>query len=70
MIYFKVPSDFDGRQVYTSKKVHHSFVADELYTKNEIRRYGIERFAQSFESVEVSMRRTCWFFGARFEIKD
>lgn len=73
MLYYK--SKFDKR-VITPKRtiVSPAFVANELYTEKELRRY-CKRLGLNFESVcaacfvkrEISKKKIHWFFGCRFE---
>ena len=69
MKYFRVPKEFDGSPVYqprSAKYIH--LVGEELYTQKECERYGLN--TKKLQEVEVSRKKTYWFFGARFELKN
>ena len=74
MMYYRVKGDCDNypKFVYVGKsnKVKQSglLVGEELYTPAE--RAKIANADKFFEKVEVSQRKTYWFFGARFEDKE
>lgn len=69
MIYYKVPKELDGKQIYTSAGKRKSFymplVAQELFTEKECERYSLPK--AKLVRVEVPKSRTHWLFGARFE---
>lgn len=64
MRYYRVHKD---GQMYSNGK-YHTLVKDELYTENEVNKYGLN--IHRLQPIEVSKKKTYWFFGARFEIKD
>lgn len=74
MIYYKVKPEHDSKTkyIYFEKggfsyqiKPDGILVGNELYTPKE--REKIANTDKYFEKVEVSKRKTYWFFGARFE---
>lgn len=77
MLYYK---SIDTRRVICPKNrkwVDPAFVANELYTEKELRRY-CERLGLNFDSVcascfvkrEISKKKVYWFFGCRFAPSD
>ena len=65
MTYYRVKPEFD--QCYKNPKVHDGniFIANELYTPAE--RNKMPHISDKvFDEVEISSRKTYWFFGARF----
>lgn len=63
MKYLKVKKDFDNYR----RNDGSIYVANELYTIKEAIKYGIN---YSFcDKIEVSSKKTYFFFGARFEKK-
>jgi hypothetical protein len=74
MTYYRVKAEFDGYSKYeyignTYKvKSDSVLVGEELYTPAE--RKKIANADKFFEQVNISQRKTYWFFGARFEMKE
>ena len=74
MLYYRVKPEFDNRTKYgyvgsTYKlKELGILVGNELYTPAE--RQKIANSSRYFDVVRISQRKTYWFFGARFEIKE
>ena len=68
MLYYRTPAQLDGRQICTDRKksVYFSFVAGELFTPSECRKYGIDPAILIPE--EVSKRKVYFCFGARFKM--
>ena len=67
MKYFRVPQELDGKQVYSPKsRSYISLVGEELYTQKECERYGFN--TKKLQEIEISRKKTYWFFGARFEL--
>jgi hypothetical protein len=70
MLYYRVKPDMDNRPLYkfvgntTKVKRDGILIANELYTPAE--RKQIANADKFFEKVEISQRKTYWFFGARF----
>jgi hypothetical protein len=71
MLYYRVKPDMDNRKKYvyirgSNQKIKPDgiLVANELYTPGE--RKQIANADKFFEKVEISQRKTYWFFGARF----
>lgn len=63
MIYYKVPKD---GQVYNAKTCKYTpIVENELLTAKECERIGLNY--KKLLPVEVSRKKTYFFFGARFE---
>ena len=71
MIYYRVKSQYDNIRCFVY--VGHSklkirpdgiLIARELYTPRERERLAMRE--EFFERVEVSRKKTYWFFGARF----
>lgn len=72
MIYYKVKPEYDNRTRYTWNNKHQGvpnsiLIAHELYTAKEFQK--IANCPEWFEKVEISKKRTYFFFGARFENK-
>lgn len=70
MKYYKVKSCYDNIPIYktdigysTSDRV---LIGNELYTPAERKRYRIP--LKCVDEVEINMRKTYTFFGARFEL--
>ena len=61
MKYYKVKPKADNRK----RPDGSIYVADELYTPTEAKRYNLNM--DYVDAVEVSRRRVYWCFGARFE---
>ena len=61
MEYYKVKTEADNKK----RPDGNIYVADELYTPAEARKYNVNM--DYVDAVEVSKRRVYWFFGARFE---
>lgn len=70
MQYYRIPQKFDGVEIIDPIKRRHvnTLVARELYTLKELQRYHLNPAA--LEPVNVSRRRVCYIFGARFAIDD
>lgn len=72
MIYYRVKPRYDNQTRYRWNN-HHQGVPDgivignELYTPREFARLAM--CPEWFETVEVSPRKTYFFFGARFAIE-
>ena len=70
MLYYRVKSDMDNRHRYTyigkTNKIKRDgiLIANELYTPCE--RAKIANADKFFDTVEISKKRTYFFFGARF----
>lgn len=74
MLYYK---STDTRRIICPKSrkwLDPAFVANELYTEKELRRYceriGLDFDAAAlncFKKVQISKRTVHWFFGCRFE---
>lgn len=63
MKYLRVKNNFDNYK----RNDGSIYIANELYTLKEAIKYGIN---QSFcDKIEISCRKTYFFFGARFEKK-
>lgn len=62
MKFYKVKPEADNKR----RKDGGIHIANELYTEREMEKYGVNKFFTDI--VEISMRRTYWFFGARFSI--
>lgn len=70
MKYYRVPKELGGHQVYIqSKRNYVSFVGGELYTLRELEALGLKGWDKLLEAVEVSHKKTYWFFGARFAVE-
>ena len=65
MIYYKVPTNLDGKQV-TTKAGYFSFVGGELLTAAQLKKYGFN--PSYFEAVNASQKKIYFFFGARFAL--
>lgn len=70
MKYFRVKPEYDCKPRFYEKPNHQlrqdgALVGGELYTPTE--RAKIMNGAWMFEEVDISRKRTYWFFGARFE---
>lgn len=69
MKYFKVLPLYDNcRRNFTDCT---TFVANELYTEKEVQGIKAKSITsnQCFEEIQISCRKTYFFFGARFEVK-
>lgn len=65
MRYYKV--DTEVQSAYLPKlRRHHTFVKDELYTRIELERMGVNYAWSNLCPVDVSRKKTYRFFGARF----
>lgn len=62
MKYLKVKKEYDQYRLNGCMGIH---IADELYTLKEVERYGVK--TEYCEEVEISRKKTYFFFGARFE---
>lgn len=49
------------------KQIDGFWIAQELYTAAELRKLGHNNPPDFLERVEISRRKTHWFFGARFQ---
>ena len=71
MIYYKVKPKYDQTPRLIWKRPKRAFikdgifVANELYTGHELRKYYITN-EDMFETVNINKFNTYWFFGARF----
>lgn len=71
MIYYKVKPQYDQTPRLLWKRAQRAFikdgifVANELYTRHELRNYTIPN-GDIFETVNINKFNTYWFFGARF----
>lgn len=72
MVYYRVLPKFDNRvyPVHTRKGLMMNYkgfvIGNELVTERELRKRAIPR--AWVEEVELSTRKTYFFFGARFEL--
>jgi hypothetical protein len=69
MLYYKVKPEFDNVNRYKFHKgggleIAGIFIANELYTKNELKKYL--DYANKVEPVEIPKSKIYFFFGARF----
>ena len=62
MKYYKVKTEADNKK----RPDGSIYIADELYTPAETRKYNINM--DYVDAVNVSKRRIYWCFGARFEV--
>ena len=60
MTYLKVKASADNKR----RQDGNIYVANELYTLKEVERFHIN--PAFCDKVEISQRKTFWFFGARF----
>ena len=69
MKYYKVKPENDNRFVcdINNKRIITTLVANELYTENEYNKKGLSIYVNYFDVVNISNKRTYFFFGARFE---
>lgn len=79
MKYYKVKKSADQLQKVMIKNGHYYidsfFIADELYTENEYKKMtekyiNVTGNENIFDIVEISKKKTYWFFGARFACSD
>ena len=64
MIFYKV---LESKSHYCVKKQEHiELIKDELLTAKECEKYGLN--TKNMQKVEISLRKTFWCFGARFEV--
>lgn len=72
MKYAKVLRDFKIYETAegTSSALREKFsgIKGELFTKNEVERYGVP--PKAIEWVHVKKTDTYWFFGSRFDLND
>lgn len=68
MQYFKVPQKYDNVNVYKNRKLSVCLVGGELFTEKECKRLGVNPSA--LIPTEISRKKVCWTFGARFEIEN
>lgn len=61
MQYYKATDD---RQ--SARLNYHTFVKNELYTKKELEKIGIQQPGPFFVPVYISRKKIYWFFGVRF----
>lgn len=71
MIYYRVKPEFDNVRKFNTKRRQYDgiWIDSELYTPGEIKRLmkqGVFVPCDIFEKIEISRRKTYWFFGARF----
>ena len=64
MKYYRVPPMLDQEQF--GKHKNDSFIVGELYTEAECKRKHIK--TACLDTVNISKKKTCFMFGARFEI--
>ena len=74
MKYFRVKPEYDGKTAYKYHRgggleVVGSYVANELYTKTELKRRGDCLFLPYMEGVNIPKNKTFFSFGCRFEIE-
>lgn len=62
MLYYQVKPQFDNYR--KPGKTFDIYVARELYTPKEVERYHLNK--DYLQPVEISKRKTYFFFGARF----
>lgn len=75
MTYYRVKPKFDQRKRFKKSKFEHRripdgiYVANELYTKGELKDFQLpyEDEENIFEEVRIPKNKTYWFFGCRFE---
>lgn len=63
MIYYRVKPDADNKKF--GKTI---YIGGELFTPAEAKKYNVNM--DYVDAVNISKRRICWFFGARFELID
>jgi hypothetical protein len=70
-IYYK---NISGKQLYNYPKTQKakSFICfeNELLTPFQMKKYGYDPKSDYFEAVKLSPKKTAFFFGARYEIKN
>lgn len=64
MIYYKVPQQLDNKRT-TNGTI---FVNGELLTEKQASKMGAN--LSQLEHIELSQRKTYWFFGARFAMNN
>jgi len=64
MNYYKVPKQMDNRRTANGT----IFVAGELLTEKQALKMGAN--LDALERIELSQRKTYWFFGARYAMND
>ena len=64
MNYYKVPKQMDNRRTANGT----IFISGELLTKKQAEKMGAN--LDELQPVELSQRKTYWFFGARFAMND
>ena len=64
MIYYKVPALLSQLPI---SNPHSFLVENELYTEKELTRRGIDNLKPKMQKLEISSRKTYFFFVARFE---
>jgi hypothetical protein len=65
MKYYRVKPEYDNKTQYSKRgKYAGIYVGNELYTEKEVERRHLN--PGYMELVEVSKKKTYWFFGARF----
>jgi len=68
MKYYKVKPSCDQLGYATGKRGLGHLIGKELYTQKEVSKIFISiAFKDAFDIVEISSKRTYFFFGARFE---
>lgn len=70
-LYYK---NISGKQLYnyprTKRQKGFTCFENELLTPFQMKKYGFDTESGYFQAVELSPKKTTFFFGARYEIKD
>ena len=71
MKYYRVKPEYDNLRKYNGKKVLYDgiWIENELYTQKELEKLtkaGFVVLYKYFDPVEISKKKTHYFFGARF----
>jgi hypothetical protein len=64
MTYYKVKPEHDNKRKHRMDPSCDIYIANELYTEREIGKYDLNK--EYMDEVNVSRKKTYWFFGARF----
>ena len=78
MYYYKVKPEYDqmkrikNHKLSTKRKLDGIFVANELYTAGELKKFYIpfDKFYNIFEEIKIPKNKVYWVFGCRFATEE
>lgn len=67
MKYYQVIKQVEG--CCAPAKLNYILVLHEIFTPNEVKRYGLQKYAKYLQEVEASKKQSFYSFGCRFNLQ-